>query len=197
MTCVAFLYIGGKDIMKFLREEKSYEFIITNKKGEKVKIKETSYLNVGKMVSLYGSSDQEARDYMRIIIEGNDFYRPWPRVKNIKYDEVSDLLLFQDLIEIYDEYNELDEPFIIDIYYYVDFNGYIVSDGYVPMLDQYFPLNVYEDIPRCPWLENNNSPCYKFLRRYQEVMEDIGWQIIDLLEVRKRNFKENYHKKNR
>lgn len=173
--------------MKFIREENSYDFVITNKKGKKVNIKEFSYLNVGKNVSLYGAKDQEAREYMQITFEDASEYYPWPRVKNIEYDEESDLLLFQDLIEICDEYNELDEPLIVDIYYYVNFDGLIVSDGFIPILDRYFPLNVYQEIPRCPWLEKNLSAGYKFLRRYQEVKEDIGWQIINILEERKSN----------
>lgn len=173
--------------MKFIREVQNNEIIITNKKNETVKIIQTSYLNVGKNVSLYGNRDTDFREYAQMIFEGNKYFDTWPRVADIDYVEESDCLLFKDYIEIFDEYTEKDKPFITEIYFYVDFNGVILTDAYSPMLNKYFPLPVDKEIPRCPWLDKKLSVRDQFYRRYREVKEDIGWQIIFLLERRKNN----------
>lgn len=174
--------------MKFTREVQNNEFIITNKEGKQVKVEVSSYNNFGKGVSLYGNRDAQFREYMQMTCEGEVY--TWPRVKSIKYDEEADLLLFQDYIEIYDEYNDFDEPFITEIYFYVDFEGRIITDAYSPILNKYYPLEVDKDIPRCPWLEKSCTPQEIFYRRYSEVKEDIGWKIIFLLEKIKKNMKQ-------
>lgn len=173
--------------MKFIREVQSNEIIITNKKNEEVKIIQTGFLNVGKNVSLYGNLDAEFREYMQMIFNGNEYFNTWPRVADIDYNEENDCLLFKDYIEIYDEYTEKDKPFFTEIYFYVDFNGNILTEAYSPMLNKYFPLDVDKEIPRCPWLDKKLSVRDQFYRRYREVKEDIGWQIIFLLEKRKNN----------
>lgn len=173
--------------MNFTREVQENEITITNKRGETVIIKQISYLDIGNNISLYGNKDTEFREYMQMEFAGNEYFNTWPLVAKIDYCEESDCLLFQDYIEIYDEYTERDIPFITDIYFYVDFQGNILTDAYSPMLDKYFPLPVDKEIPRCSWLDKKLSVKDQFYRRYNEIKEDIGWQMIFLIEKRKNN----------
>lgn len=173
--------------MKFIREIQKNEIIIINKKDETVRIRETSILNIGNSISLYGNSSTEFREYMQMEFTGNEYFNIWPIVERIEYIEESDCLLFRDFIEIYDEYLETDKPFITDIYFYVDFRGNILTDAYSPLLDKYYPLDIDNEIARCPWLNDNLSVKEKFYRRYKEVKEDIGWQMIFLIDNRKKD----------
>lgn len=176
--------------MNFTKEAQENEITITNKKGETVIIMQTSFFNIGKNISLYGNKDTDYREYMQLTFSGNEYFNTWPIVAKIDYCEEGDCLLFQDYIEICDEYTERDMPFITDIYFYVDFQGNILTDAYSPMLNKYFPLPVDKEIPRCPWLDNNLSVKEKFYQRYKEIKEDIGWQMIFLIENRIKNMSE-------
>lgn len=171
--------------MKFTREVQSNEIIITNKRGETVKVIVSSFLNIGNNISLYGNKDAEFREYMQLQFDGNEYFKTWPKVAKIEYIEENDCLLFQDYIEIYDEYLETDKPFISEIYFYVDFKGCIITDAYSPLLNKYYPLD-FKEIRRCPWLDKDLSVKGRFYCRYGEIKEDIGWQMIFLLEKRKK-----------
>ncbi len=65
--------------------------------------------------------------------------RQWPVVEKIMYDEEQDALLFEDYIEIEKTDEVLDENSLVtNIYFYVDFDGKIISDAYSPLFDTFY-----------------------------------------------------------
>lgn len=174
--------------MKFIREVQKREFIITNKKGKQVNVKVSDYYNFGPNVNLYGNKGTQFREYMQMTFDGK-YFNIWPKVKKIQYDKESDLLLFEDYVEIYDNYNNSDEPFITEIFFYVDFDGNIITDAYSPISNKYYSLVLDRDI-EYPWIGENLSAKEKFWNQYNEIKEEIGWKILFLTNQRKKRIKD-------
>ncbi len=169
--------------MKIYQEKEKRDYIITKSDGKKVYITLTDYLYLGKNISLYGNNNSEFREYAQARFHNRSVYKAWPKVSGIEYDEDNECFLFRDLIEIYDEYSDEDVPFTMEIYFYVDFDGNIISDAYSPIANKYFPLDLKPRTIPCVGTISDFSDLYK------ERIEQIGWEIIFLNEKRKRRAK--------
>lgn len=155
-----------------------------NNNGEVVKIKFRSIQNSGRPFYYFGPLFIE-RTTMECtvtkIINGITRKRQfiWPSVQKILVDEKNNTLLFEDYVIIEKPDKEFDEnSLVVSIYYYVNWNGQVLTDAYCPVFDLYYPLDKLKEYDI--FYDNNDN----FANLYRREIKRIGLYLKKIIQSR-------------